>query len=207
MAVVKVKICGITNADDALAAVDMGADLIGFNFYEPSPRYIHPDKAVKIIDKLPTCIDTAGIFVNADAETLNNLVNQGFLNWVQLHGDETPDFCKSLDWLNVRTIKAIRVKTRKQIDNAGQFGTDAILLDTFNPTSYGGTGKTFDWSWIENIHKRVFLAGGINPDNAVEAIEHGVYGIDICSGIESKPGKKDHKLMEQLFKNIQYVRE
>jgi phosphoribosylanthranilate isomerase len=207
MAMVKVKICGVTNAEDALAAVDMGADLIGFNFFKSSPRYIHPDKALKIIDKLPTYVDTVGVFVNPDADKLKNMVNQGFLNWIQLHGDETPEFCESLHWLNVRTIKAIRVKTHEQIDHAGQFAADAIMLDTFSPTSYGGTGKTFNWSWIGHIHNRVFLAGGITPDNAVAAIERGVYGIDICSGIESEPGKKDHKKMQQLFSNIKYVRE
>ena len=207
MAIVKVKICGITNSDDALAAVDMGADLIGFNFYESSPRYIDPDKALKIIDKLPTYVDTVGLFVNPDADKLKNMVDQGFLNWVQLHGDETPEFCESLHWLNVKTIKAIRMKARDQLDQADKFATDAILLDTFSPTAYGGTGKTFDWSWIGHINNRVFLAGGITPDNAVSAIEVGVYGIDICSSIESEPGRKDHKKMKKLFSNIRYVRD
>jgi len=207
MAIVKVKICGLTNADDALAAVDMGADLVGFNFYKSSLRYIDPDKALKIIDKLPTYVDTVGVFVNPDAEELKDMVNRGFLNWIQLHGDETPEFCESLHWLNVRVIKVIRIKTREQLDLANKFAADAILLDTFSPTVYGGTGKTFDWSWIGHINNRVFLAGGITPDNAVPAIEVGVYGIDICSGIESEPGKKDHKKMKKLFDNIQYVRD
>ena len=206
MAIVKIKICGITNADDALAAVDMGADLLGFNFYQKSPRYIEPDKALKIIDKMPTYVDTVGVFVNSTSEQIKEMVEQGFLTWVQLHGDETPEFCDSLHWLNVRTIKAIRVKSREQIEQVQQYFTDAVLLDAFDPKHYGGTGKTFDWRIIGDIHKRVFLAGGINPENAAQAVEVGVYGIDICSGIESVPGKKDHKKMKRLFKNIEHVR-
>jgi phosphoribosylanthranilate isomerase len=103
-------------------------------------------------------------------------------------------------------MKAIRVTDPTDIEKADSFFTDAILLDAFNPQKYGGTGLTFDWNIIGHIGKRVFLAGGINPDNAAQAIELGVYGIDVCSGIEAEPGKKDHKKMKQLFKNIQYLR-
>ncbi len=206
MRVVKIKICGITNVEDALAAVDMGADLLGFNFYQKSPRYIRPDHALIIIDKLPTFVDTVGVFVNPTAEELKEIVEQSFLNWIQLHGDETPEFCDSLHWLHARTIKAIRVRSAEQIEEARQYHTDAVLLDAFDREKYGGTGKTFDWNIIGILHKRVFLAGGINPDNAVRAIEVGVYGIDICSGIESSPGKKDHKKMKRLFENIEHVR-
>ena len=206
MRVVKIKICGITNVEDALAAVDMGADLLGFNFYQKSPRYIRPDHALVIIDKLPTFVDTVGIFVNPTAEHLKEIVEQSFLNWIQLHGDETPEFCDSLHWLHARTIKAVRVKSAEQIEQARKYHTDAVLLDAFDREKYGGTGKTFDWNIIGILLKRVFLAGGINPENAVRAIEVGVYGIDICSGIESSPGKKDHKKMKKLFENIEHVR-
>lgn len=202
MAVTKVKICGITNAKDALAAVEMGADLLGFNFYPKSKRYITSEKALKIINKLPTFVDTVGVFVNASVDEIKNITEQGFLNWVQLHGDETPEFCDSLQWLNARTIKAIRVRSADQIKEIQQYYTDAVLLDAFTPKEYGGTGKTFDWKLIGHLAKRVFIAGGINPDNAAAAIEIGVYGIDICSGIEASPGKKDHKKMKQLFTNI-----
>jgi phosphoribosylanthranilate isomerase len=167
MAVVKVKICGITNYEDAAAAVDMGVDLLGFNFYPKSKRYIRPAEAIGIINKLPTFVDIAGLFVNAAVEEIKEVAEECFLNWIQLHGDETSHF-----------------------DSQG----------------YGGTGKTFDWDLISQVNKRVFLAGGINPDNAVRAVETGVYGIDICSGVEKEPGKKDHKKMRLLFENIRHVR-
>jgi phosphoribosylanthranilate isomerase len=123
-----------------------------------------------------------------------------------LHGDEDADFCKQFLIHHVRMMKAIRVKDKTDIDNAEDYFTDAILLDAFNPDKYGGTGVTFDWNVIGNMNKRVFLAGGINPDNAEKAVKLGVYGIDICSGIESEPGKKDHDKMKKLFKNIHHLR-
>ena len=206
MLIVKVKICGITNYQDALAAMDMGADLLGFNFYPESPRYVTPQKAADIINKLPGFIDIAGVFVNALIENINEINNLCNLDWVQLHGDEDPEFCRSLLSHNVKTLKAIRVKNQTDIEKAESFFTDAILLDAFDPQKYGGTGLTFDWNIIGHIGKRVFLAGGINPDNAAQAINFGVYGIDVCSGIEAEPGKKDHKKMKKLFKNIQHLR-
>ena len=206
MLIVKVKICGITNYKDAAAAVDMGADLLGFNFYPKSPRYIVPKKAAKIINKLPAFIDIAGVFVNNSLEDIQQIIYSCQLNWVQLHGDETPEFCQSLDSINVKTMKALRVKDRKDIEKTDNFFTDAILLDAFHPERYGGTGLTFDWNIVGHIGKRVFLAGGINPDNAAVAAELGVYGIDVCSGIEAEPGKKDKILMKKLFKNIRHLR-
>jgi phosphoribosylanthranilate isomerase len=206
MLIVKVKICGITNYQDALAAMDMGADLLGFNFYPKSPRYITPEKAEEIINKLPGFIDIAGVFVNATIEKINDTVNTCQLDWIQLHGDEDPEFCRLFQSHNVKIMKAIRVKNQTDIDNAEIFFTDAILLDAFDPQKYGGTGLTFDWNIIGHIGKRVFLAGGINPDNAAKAVDLGVYGIDVCSGIESEPGKKDHKKMKELFKNIEHLR-
>src|SRR5512139_1687784 len=110
MLIVKVKICGITNYEDAAAAADMGADILGFNFYKESPRYIEPQKAVEIIDKLPAYVSIAGVFVNAPLEEIHKAINLCQLNWVQLHGDETPQFCSLLPSYNVKTIKALRVK-------------------------------------------------------------------------------------------------
>jgi len=206
MLIVKVKICGLTNYEDAAAAMNMGADLLGFNFYPESPRYIMPEKAAGIINKLPGFIDIAGVFVNASIENIDETKNLCHLDWVQLHGDEDPEFCRSLLSHNVKTLKAIRVKEQADIMKAENFFTDAILLDAFDPQKYGGTGLTFDWNIIGHIGKRVFLAGGINPDNAVQAVKLGVYGIDVCSGIEAEPGKKDHKKMEKLFENIKHLR-
>jgi len=203
---VKVKICGITNYEDAAAAVDMGADLLGFNFYPKSPRFITSEKAAEIINKLPGFIDTVGVFVNASFQQIQETINQCQLNWVQLHGDESPQFCSSFLSLNVKTMKALRVKDQNDIQQAENYFTDAILLDAFHPEKYGGTGLTFDWNIVGHIGKRVFLAGGINPDNAAEAVKLGVYGIDVCSGIEAQPGKKDHKKMEKLFESIRHLR-
>ena len=206
MLIVKVKICGLTNYEDTAAAMDMGADLLGFNFYPKSPRYVPPEKAMEIINKLPAFIDIAGVFVNASFEQIRETIGQCHLDWVQLHGDENPQFCQSLLSLDVRTMKAIRVKNQEDIEKADDYFTDTVLLDAFDPEKYGGTGLTFDWNIIGHIGKRVFLAGGINPDNAAEAVELGVYGIDVCSGIEASPGKKDHKKMRKLFENIRHLR-
>lgn len=199
---VKVKICGITNLDDALAAVDMGADILGFNFYPQSPRYIEEKLFFDIAPKLPTYVDIAGVFVNADIVDIRRIVNDGFLNWLQLHGDESIEFCRSLSSLNVRTIKAIRVRTAMDIMYARRFNTDAVLFDAYNPKLYGGTGEKFNWDLVSSVDRRVFLAGGIDPENAKEAVDRGTYGIDVCSGVESSPGKKDHAKMKQMFDNI-----
>ena len=205
MLVTKVKICGLTNHQDAMAATDMGADLLGFNFYPGSPRYLLPEKAADIINKLPGFIDIVGVFVNYSVEQIHEITTLCQLDWVQLHGDENPDYCRSFLSHDVKTMKAIRVKDRTDIEKAGSFFTDAVLLDAFDPKRYGGTGVTFDWNIVGHMNKRVFLAGGICPDNAAAAIKLGVYGIDVCSGVEARPGKKDHKKMKKLFKNIQHL--
>lgn len=201
----KVKICGITNLEDAQAAVRFGADLIGFIFYPKSPRFIEPEKAIEIIRKIPTFVDTVGVFVNPDAEQIHEMNEQGWLNWIQLHGDETPEFCRSLQWMNTRTMKAVRVREKTDIENAQIYRTDALLLDTFEDGRYGGTGRTFDWSLLDHLPRRIFLSGGITPENVVQAIEVGVFGIDVNSGIESEPGRKDHAKMKLLFENISRV--
>ena len=206
MLIVKVKICGITNHEDAVAAMNMGADLLGFNFYPQSPRYVSPEKVTEIIKKLPGFIDLAGVFVNASIDEIREISNVCPLDWVQLHGDETPEFCRQFLTHDVKTMKAIRVKDESDIRRAEQYFTDAILLDAFRPDSYGGTGRTFDWNVIGHIGKRVFLAGGINPDNVADAIKLGVYGVDVCSGIEAEPGKKDHEKMRRLFEIIKQLR-
>lgn len=206
MLAVKVKICGLTNYEDAMAAADMGADMLGFNFYPKSPRHITPDETVKIIDRIPAFVDIVGLFVNDPFERIEQTIEACHLDWVQLHGDETPEFCEQFRSLNAKTMKAIRVKDKKDIKLAEKYFTDAILLDAFDPKKYGGTGLVFDWNIIGNISKRVFLAGGINAENATKAVELGVYGIDVCSGVESKPGKKDHAKMRKLFDKIKDLR-
>ena len=206
MLIVKIKVCGITNYKDASAAIDMGADLIGFNFYSKSKRFITPEKARDITNKLPAFVETVGVFVNQSIENIHKTQELCQLGWVQLHGDEDPQFCRLFHDHNVKIIKAIRVRRKDDIKAIDSFFTDAVLLDAFDPDQYGGTGKSFDWNIIGHANKRVFLAGGITPDNVAEAVKLGVYGVDVCSGIESKPGRKDHKKMQKLFDNIKYLR-
>ena len=206
MLAVKVKICGLTNHEDAMAAADMGADMLGFNFYPKSPRYLKPDQAAEIINHLPAFVDVVGLFVNDTFEHIAQTIEKCNLDWIQFHGDEAKEFCEQFQSFNVRTMKAIRVKDKRDIKRAEEYFTDAILLDAFDPKKYGGTGLSFDWNIIGNITKRVFLAGGITAENAKKAVELGIYGIDVCSGIESKPGKKDHAKMRKLFDRIKDLR-
>ena len=206
MLVAKVKICGITNYEDAVLAMDLGTDLLGLNFYPESPRYIPVEKAAEIVRRLPAHVELAGVFVNPSLSDLRRAITECHLDWVQLHGDETPDFCQSLASYPVKVIKALRVKGPSDLEKAYEYKVDAILLDAFQPSRYGGTGKSFDWGMIRDVGMRVFLAGGINSDNAAKAISLGVYGIDVCSGVESKPGKKDPEKLKALFDSIRYLR-
>ncbi len=203
MSIVKVKICGITNLKDARAATELGADMLGFNFYEQSPRYITPKKAMAIIDKLPAFVDTVALFVNAPIEEISKVVADGHFNWIQLHGDETPRFCNELASLNIPIIKALRVRQKATIERIDRYFTEAILLDAYKPKQYGGTGHSFNWSILKYLPRKIFLAGGINPENVCQAVETGVYGIDLCSGVEASPGKKDRRKMKKLFENIE----
>ena len=206
MQIVKVKICGITSLEDARKAMELGADLLGFNFYEKSPRYLSIKQAAEIAEQLPAYIQLAGIFVNADQDFIRQAIRSCHLEWVQLHGDEDPEFCNDLRSDSIKVIKALRVKDRADIDRARLYTTDAILLDAYHPDAYGGTGLAFDWKLIEHSPSRIFLAGGINPDNAAQAAELGVYAIDICSGVEASPGKKDYQKLRTLFENIRHLR-
>jgi phosphoribosylanthranilate isomerase len=197
----KVKICGITNYDDASVAVDLGADALGFIF-APSPRNIAPEKAGEIIRKLPPFIKSVGVFVNEDTEKIRDIVRYCGLDNVQLHGDETPEIC---DILMPRAIKALKIKGKYNSEQYEPYKgkVRAFLLDTFSEKTAGGTGRTFDWNEALNIKKLgvpVILAGGLNPSNILEAIERvKPYAVDVNSGIEERPGKKDHSLMKKLF--------
>ncbi len=206
MLIPKVKICGLTNYEDAAAAMEMGADLLGFNFCPKSPRYVRPEKVVAIVHKLPAFVDVVGIFVNSTIEHVREVASQCQLDWIQLHGEESPEFCRWLTYDTAKLMKALRVKDAGDLQQVDNYSTDAILLDAYDPKRHGGTGLTFDWNIVGHIGKRIFLAGGINPSNAAAAVELGVYGIDVCSGVEAEPGKKDHKKMKALFDSIKYLR-
>ena len=199
----KIKICGITNQPDARLAVELGADLLGFNFYRPSPRYIVPAAAAEIIDSLPHGPEIVGLFVNAELEFIRDVLNHCPLTMVQLHGDESNADCRAVAQLGLKVIKAIRIRKPDDVKQAGNFDTELILLDAFREDLYGGTGESFDWSWITSVpDKRIFLAGGIDPDNIEAALNVGTYGIDLCSGVEKQPGIKDHARLRLLFEKI-----
>ena len=200
MASVKVKICGITNAIDANAAVQAGADALGFIFYEDSPRYIRPDLAAEIISGLPPFVSTVGVFVNASIDMTNEVCWSTGIHIAQLHGDESPNFCREL---RTPIIKAIRVRDKSWVSNAEKYSVKAILLDSFSKKQYGGTGKTFDWNVVKNSSHRIILSGGLNPENVAEAIKTvQPYGGDVGSGLEQNLGHKDHFKIQAFVKAV-----
>jgi phosphoribosylanthranilate isomerase len=192
----KVKICGITNLEDALLSAKFGADALGFNFYEKSPRYISPENAREIIEQLPENILRVGVFVNEELEKIAEIAEIAKLVVIQLHGEETPEFAKKLkEKTNLEIIKAFRVSPEFKPEDVLKYETDAILLDAYNPKQHGGTGKTFDWEIakkVQEIFPKMYLAGGITNSNVRMAFHHfHPFGIDTCSGVESSKGKKD----------------
>ena len=189
-----IKICGITNLEDALVALDAGADALGFNCYVPSPRYIQPDAAQRIIEKLPATILTVGVFVNEKSpESVASVADKVGLGAVQLHGDETPEFCRQL--ANRYVIKAMSVGSEFDSQRVKDYEVTAIMLDAFDRKLRGGTGQVIDWSIARRTKElvaKLFLAGGLSVANVRQAIaEVGPFGIDACSSLEISPGKKD----------------
>lgn len=198
---VQVKICGVTNIEDALAAAEAGARMLGFNFYPKSPRYITPGEARRIVESLPAGVKGYGVFVNEEGpEVVRAVAREAGLSAVQLHGDESPEFCDALGGLF--TIKALRVGPGYEIAGARTYRTDAVLLDAYSGEAYGGTGKTFDWAVARATREavgRLFLAGGLTPDTVAAAVEAvRPYAVDVCSGVESSPGRKDHALVRRF---------
>ncbi len=204
----RVKICGITNLDDALLSATLGADALGFNFYDGSPRYIEPAKAQEICFRLPDKTMKVGVFVNETVTRITEIVTMSGLDAVQLHGDETPEFVRELrSYRNSFSIvKALRVTRSFRPEEASQYDSDSILLDAFTVGERGGTGETFDWeiaSMVAQMVPQLYLAGGLNQENVVEAIETvRPYAVDVCSGVESSKGKKDAKKLEAFVSNV-----
>lgn len=186
---VKVKVCGMTSLEDALMAVGFGADAVGFIFYRKSPRFV-TEKIVKSI-ALPPFVNRVGVFVNETAERINRIADVCRLDTIQLHGDESPAFCRKL---RRRVIKAIRLRGAQSLELMPRFEVDGFLLDAYKENLPGGTGMTCDWNLVRRARKfgPVILAGGLNPDNVEEAVgKVQPYGVDVCSGVEKAPGKKD----------------
>ncbi len=203
---VRVKICGITNLDDALAAVDFGADALGFVFYSESPRCISHSKAEEIIKKLPPFITTVGVFVDETIEHIEKIVDSTGIGVVQLHGDEPPEMCN----LSRHIVKAIRVKSLESLDPLVNYKDKvyAFLLDTYAPSAFGGTGQIFNWdiAVYAKTFGRIILAGGLTTDNIIEAISRvKPYGVDVSSSIEKEKGKKDHKKMKLFIEMAKQV--
>jgi phosphoribosylanthranilate isomerase len=192
----KVKICGITNLEDALLSAKFGADALGFNFYAKSPRYIAPERAREIIEQLPPEILKVGVFVNESLEKIVEIAAAAKLNALQLHGEETPEFARELKTkTNLEIIKAFRVSPDFNPEDVLQYQVDAILLDAYTPHEHGGTGETFDWEIakkVQEIFPKMYLAGGLNQDIIGIAIyQVNPFFVDICSGIEETKGQKD----------------
>jgi len=205
MARVKVKICGITNWTDARRAVEAGADFLGFNFYPRSPRYIRPASARRIVRRLPGKIRTVGVFVNESEQKMLHIARAVGLHYLQLHGDESPLAVARLS-PSLPVIKALRVlKPFRSAQIAPFRRANAILLDAFARRSRGGTGKTFDWKIARraSLQNRIFLAGGLTPENVAAAIRVArPYAVDVCSGVEARPGKKDDARVKALMRAV-----
>ncbi len=209
----RVKICGITNLEDALRAVELGADAIGFVFAE-SPRRIDSQEAARIIRSLPPFVTIVGLFVDEPAEMVREIMEDCRLDALQFHGNESPEYCqqfsgpvrdKSLS-TSRRTIKVFRVKDEGSLKTIPSYEVDAYLLDAYVEGAAGGTGKSFNWDLAieaKKIGRPIVLAGGLGPDNVAQAIRKvRPYGVDVSSQIERAPGKKDHQKMRRFVQAV-----
>lgn len=197
----KVKICGITNLEDARAAVEAGAEMLGFNFYRRSPRYVTPGAARRVIEQLPGGVLGVGVFVNEEGpEAVVRLAAEAGVGAVQLHGAETPEFCARLGGL--RTIKALRAGGNFTAEGAAAYPTEAVLLDAYVEGEWGGTGRTLDWELARRARElvpRLILAGGLTHENVAAAVRAvRPFAVDACSGVEVSPGRKSPTLMRRF---------
>jgi phosphoribosylanthranilate isomerase len=195
----RVKICGITNVSDALAAADYGADAVGFVLYKSSPRYIDQSAVKNIISQLPPFVTTVGVFADGTEKEVLSTVEECGLDVIQLQGDEPADYCRRL---GSRVIKAIRVRDKFSLNRMIPYKVRAFVLDTYREGELGGTGRTFDWSLAVDAKKfgKIILAGGLTPENIGPAIEQvRPYGVDVSTGVEERLGKKDHSKLKRFI--------
>ncbi|MBI5819928.1 MAG: phosphoribosylanthranilate isomerase [Verrucomicrobia bacterium] len=199
------KICGITNEADALAAVEAGADALGFVLWPQSKRFVAMEAAARITELVPRHVQRVAVLVNPSREDVERLLAADTFDTLQLHGEETPEFCAQ--WRGRAKIwKAFRVADAASLAPLARYSVvDAVLLDSYSPTSHGGTGKTFDWSLVREAKKSgrpVILSGGLTPANVREAVAHArPDGVDVSSGVELSPGKKDHERIREFIRN------
>ncbi|MED5352812.1 MAG: phosphoribosylanthranilate isomerase [Nitrospinota bacterium] len=203
---IKVKVCGTTSLTDALFAVASGADALGFIFYKKSPRCVSQKEVKDIVAQLPPFVETVGVFVNEASDKVNRIAEQCRLTAVQLHGDESPAFCRRI---KRRVIKVFRVQGAGSFKGMSNYDVSGFLLDSYNDESRGGTGKVFDWNLALRAKKQgpIILAGGLNPYNVYTAI-HRVkpYGVDVCSGVEKSPGVKNFIKIDEFIKSVRKFR-
>ena len=201
----RVKVCGITKIEDAMLCYNLGADAIGFIFYEKSKRYIKPEDAKIIISELPAFILKVGVFVNETPQQINEIAKEIKLNAVQLHGDETP---QDIDNIDLPVIKAFRVDDEFDYGVMNQYKKCTFLLDTFNKNEFGGTGEKFNWNKIpKEIKSKIILAGGVSIENLENIYKQiNPAAIDVSSSLEMEPGKKDKKKVELFFKKLNELR-
>lgn len=189
---VKVKICGITSVADGLAAAEAGADMIGLMFYEKSPRHVTLQAAAEIARQLPASLTKVGVFVNATEEFIASAIGECGLGLLQFHGEETPEFCTQF---GVMSMKAFRIRDAASLAALPDYQTNAYLLDAYSASGLGGTGEKFNWDLAVEAQKfgrPIFLAGGLTPENVAAAVRQvRPFGVDVSSGVESAPGKKD----------------
>ena len=196
-----IKICGITNVEDGIASAQAGANAVGFMFYEASPRHVTIEAAVEIARQLPPYVMRVGVFVNADVGFVFSAITQCMLNLLQFHGDEPPEFCRQF---GAMTMKAFRVKDAQSLEPLPNYHTDAFLLDSYVAGRQGGTGEKFNWDLAieaKKFGRPIFLAGGLTPQNVAEAVRTvRPFGIDVSSGVESAPGRKDHAAIREFIR-------
>lgn len=197
----KIKICGITNLEDALLCESLGSDAIGFIFYSKSKRYVTPESAKEIVKQLSAFTIKVGVFVNETPEIINQISKMTGLNFVQLHGDESPQLVEEI---NLPIIKSFRIDGKFDFEVLNNYQNCYYLLDTFSESDYGGTGKTFDWKLIpDRLKSKIILSGGISSSN-VQNLKQEInpYAIDVSSSLEEYPGKKSEKKIKDFFNNL-----
>lgn len=203
----RVKVCGITRIEDALSAVDSGANAIGFVFYEKSPRYIKEEKAADIAGKLPPFVTKVALFVNASEEKIRSVLESVPVDILQFHGEETPEECRSYGRPYIKAVRMHDDVDLFQI-SGDYFDASALLLDSFVEGTQGGTGKTFDWSIVpSNLNKRIILAGGLTVVNVADAISKvSPYAVDVSGGVEIEKGIKDAAKIEEFIQEVMHAK-